>query len=115
DRNGAMWLNCGDTIWEQGIVSPPGASVSYRIPSGTQAFRCCLSVPTQLSSKAAIRFVVLADGKEVYKSAVMTSHDKPQSIRVPLDQARSLTLRVETEKELELPMIGVWGNPLVLR
>lgn len=114
DRGGAFWLSPGGTLTEQGVVAPAGAVLTYRLPAGCRLFSALIGVPDRLPERAAVRFVLIADGKEIFRSPVLTSRQPPLPISVRLETPGTLTLRVENAQETPLSAFGLWANPFLV-
>jgi hypothetical protein len=117
DVTSSFWLSAGASgaRFEQGLIAPSGSSVTYKIDPKVKKFTCRVSVPDRLSDKAAVRFIVEADGKELARSEPATSRSVPQQMTVALADAKSLTLRVEAAGKNDLPSFGLWAIPMLMR
>ena len=64
---------------------------------------------------AAVRFVVTADGKELYRSKPMTSLDAPIGASIKLADVKSLTLKVESTAGEAFTTPGTWGDASLVK
>ena len=67
------------------------------------------------TGEGSIHFVVLADGKELYKSLPMNSDDAPVKISVPIRGYSGVTLRAYGDEKNGYLKSAVWGNPLFIK
>lgn len=104
-------MNLAGTLFAKGITVAAGASATWNLAGKyrTLTFKC--GVPKGVLATAPVRFIVLADGKEVYKSRPRTSLDQPLSASASIKDAKTITLKVEpTAGELQTTP-GLWGDP----
>jgi hypothetical protein len=99
----------------RGICIGAGASVSYALEGKYRTFSARAGVPAAMTPLAQVRFVVLADGKEVYRSGEQTSVADATAVVVSVNGVKMLTLRVEGAQGGDLGAIGVWGDPSLIR
>jgi hypothetical protein len=99
----------------RGLTLPAGASASWDVAGAyrTLTFKC--GVPAGVLATAPVRFVVLADGKEVYRSKPRTSLDQPLTASVPLKDVKTLTLKTESTSPDPLPTPGLWQDPSLVK
>jgi hypothetical protein len=70
----------------------------------------------ELADRGAISFAVLADGKEIWRSAVLRAGDVAvKAGPLPLAGAKTLTLLTDYGEGEDVADRGVWGNALLLR
>jgi hypothetical protein len=72
-------------------------------------------VPLQLVPMQRLQFVVLTDGKEVFRSPPRSSVDDPTAIGVNLIGVKTLTFRVEGPDPLAPGAAGLWADPILVR
>jgi hypothetical protein len=100
---------------QRGIAQRPGTTLSWQIDGSAQSFIVTVGVPATLLPVGTVRFIVLADGREVARSNPMSSVDDPQSLAADVSNAKVLLLRVEASPAapgLSPGLEGLWGNPL---
>jgi hypothetical protein len=108
-------MTLGGHACERGVVSRAGASIHFDLDGKSKFFLCRAGVPEGMLPTTAIRFVVLLDGKEAYRSPLQTSLDDPASVSLNVAGAKTLVLRIETAGNVSLPALGVWGDPVTVR
>jgi hypothetical protein len=103
-------MNLAGVPCERGLTVAAGSSATWDLAGGyrTLTFKC--GVPKGVLPTAPVRFIVLADGKELYKSPPRTSQDEPLAASVSVKDAKSLTLKVESTLSPPLLMPGLWGD-----
>lgn len=99
----------------RGIGMPAGASATFDLPPGCRAFVCRAGVPAGVVPAAKVRFVVLLDGREAFRSAERTSTDDALEISLPTRGIRRLTLKVESADEADTGASGLWGDASLLK
>jgi hypothetical protein len=99
---------------EHAIALAPGASATWNLAGGYRTFSFVAGVPRGASHTARLRFTLLADGKEVFKSPPQTSLDTPRVTAVNVKRVQSLTLKVESlDKAATTP--GLFANPFLIK
>lgn len=68
--------------WQRAITLSGGAAVSYALAGRYALFTCRAAVPASVPPLARARFVVLVDGRELYRSPEQTSIDDPLALSV---------------------------------
>lgn len=111
----ASWMSVNGTLAERGLVAPATSSVTYTLPRGATAFAARVGVPDRMPAKAAVRFIVLVDGKERYKSPNRSAKDDPVFIHVDVKNAGTVTLKTENAGSGDIPAWGLWGDAVVIR
>ena len=108
-------MNLGGVPCERGLTLAAGASATWNLAGAyrTLTFKC--GVPRGVLPTAPVRFIVLADGKELYKSPPRTSQDEPLAASVSVSDAKSLTLKVESTLSPALPTPGLWGDVALVK
>jgi hypothetical protein len=95
---------------ERPLALTAGAAASWELAGKYRLFTFRAGVPTGILPTAAVRFIVLADGKELYRSPPRTSSDEPITSSVPLSGAHTLTLKIESTTTPALPTPAVWAD-----
>jgi hypothetical protein len=97
------------------ICMAAGGSASWKLDGSYRTFICQAGVACDLAPLVKVRFVVLTDGREVYRSPEKTSVDDPAFITVALSGVHELTLRVQSDVTSDLGAFGLWGDPSMLK
>lgn len=85
-----------------------GVRLVYELDAKQRGFSARVGVPEGVAGGSRLRFVVVGDGKELYKSEAMTAMDLPASVTVPLAGIKRLELRVLSEGKMRGVAAGVW-------
>jgi len=98
------------TLCEKGLTQTAGSSATWDLAGKyrTLTFKC--GVPQNILPTAPVRFIVLADGKEVYKSHPRTSQDEPQAASLNIKDIKTLTLKIESTTSDPIPTPGLWAD-----
>jgi len=79
-------------------------------------FRSAVGIDTRMGRRGSVNFIVLGDGRELYRSPVVRGSDgKPREVRVPVAGVRKLKLKVTDAGDLDLGDVANWGSARVLR
>lgn len=100
---------------DRGISLSAGSSVTYDLDGQYKSLLCLAGVPSNALPYAAAIFVVEADGKELFRSSPRTSLADPLPITIDTQRLKNITFRVEPEKGSEVPIVGLWGDPLLVK
>jgi hypothetical protein len=108
-------MNLAGTPCSKGITLAAGASATWNLAGKyrTLSFKC--GVPQGVLATAPVRFIALADGKEIYKSRPRTSLDQPLAASVSIKDAKTITLRVESTAGDLLTTPGLWADPGLIK
>ena len=92
-------LNPGGKPYEHGIGTHANSAVRFHTHEPVRAFEAVIGVDVNSNNSGnvgSVVFVVEADGKELFRSAVLRGSDGPQQIRVDIDPPTSdIVLKVE--------------------
>jgi hypothetical protein len=96
-----------------------GAQVTYPLNGGQppRLFTSRAGVPAAVLPTVAVRFIVLLDGREAWRSGARTSLDEPLDVSVKIgDAKKTLTLTVETTgpRGAAVGAIGAWCDPALV-
>jgi hypothetical protein len=97
-----------------GIGVASRSRISWKIPSGFEAFRAQFAVDGNLPYANAIVRVKL-DNKTAYELTDVTASTDPQLVIVPLKNASTLTLEVDYGKTLDVQDRINWIEPALLK
>ncbi|MBV8780837.1 MAG: NPCBM/NEW2 domain-containing protein, partial [Phycisphaerae bacterium] len=108
---GGLPMSLFDMKVSRGIGQSPGAAISWHLDGKFRSFIAHAGVPLTVLPGTSTQFVVIADGKEVFRSRPLTSIDDPVPVSVKLNGVRMLTLRVESSPTSHA-VPGIWADPL---
>ncbi|MCX4908935.1 glycoside hydrolase family 2 TIM barrel-domain containing protein [Streptomyces sp. NBC_00878] len=87
-------LTIGGTSYDKGIGVHADSVVTVYLGGACSAFTAEIGLDDEVGDGGSTAFEVLADGKKVYGSEVLTGKDAAVSVRAPVAGAERLTLRV---------------------
>lgn len=112
----------GDDISIAGVRYPWGIGVhanselTFVLGGRYQEFRSDVGIATRMGAKGSVEFLVLGDGRELFKSPVVKGSDaSPVSVRVPLAGVQRLTLKVTDGGDLDMGDVANWGSVRAIR
>jgi hypothetical protein len=94
----------------RGISQTSGTALTFSLPEPRRALIARAGIPLDLPPYAKVQFVVVADGREAYRSPFVTSVDDAVFVNVPLAGVKQITLKVESNLRGDLGAIGLWGD-----
>jgi hypothetical protein len=97
------------------VFQRSGSSASFDLPVNARTFVAEIGPPPGSLPVAGLRFMLLVDGRQVARSELLTSLDPPQQLAASVHGARRLTLVIESQPSLELPLFGAWIDPAIVR
>jgi hypothetical protein len=115
--DGGTTLQINGINYSYGLFAHAPSEIEYSLNRNFTSFSASIYLdghPT-CGGNGTAAFVVLLDGREVYRSPELTyNHSQmPVSITIPVDNANLLTLRTETLGS-NLCDWTVWGDPYLL-
>ena len=100
---------------EPAILLAGGSAISFELDGQYKRLLCSAGVPSELLPTSAVRFVVLSDGKEIWRSGSVTSIDDPLSVALNVSGAKSLMLRVDPATAGVPAAPGVFTAPVLVK
>ena len=97
-----------------GIGTTTGTAITYRLEKKYRLFACRAGIPAAMLPASRVRFIVMLDGKEAYRSAERTSVDDALNIVVPVGGVDMMTIKVETGGK-DAPGPAIWADPVLLK
>jgi hypothetical protein len=97
------------------ITLPAGASATWALNGRYRTFTATCAVPAGVLPTVPVRFVVLADGKELFRSPPRTSLDSPVGVAATVNGAETLILRVESTAPGPFPVPGTWIDAALIK
>jgi endo-alpha-N-acetylgalactosaminidase len=85
-------LRLGDTVYLRGLGTHAPSRVEYEIPPGYANFVAVVGIDAGSRGAGSAVAKVLLDGEEAFESAELTAESAPLEVRVPLGEARRITL-----------------------
>jgi regulation of enolase protein 1 (concanavalin A-like superfamily) len=100
---------------EHGFALTAGSAATWNLAGKYRTFTFKCGVPPGVLPTAPNRFIVLADGKELYKSRPQTGLDEPLSASLSTKGITTLTLKVESTTANPFPTPGLWADPALVK
>jgi hypothetical protein len=97
---------------DRALTLASGAELTYTLDGRYRSLIATLGVPTGLLPYAPARFILVADGQEIFRSPPLTSIDDPLRIAVSLVGKSKLTLHLESTSPHGQ---GLLADPLLVR
>lgn len=95
---------------EKGLGAHAKSTVSYYTGGGCPAFTATVGVDDEIADYGSVVFVVLADGKELYRSPVQTGTSSPVEASAALGGAQYVDLVVEDAGNGNAGDHADWGS-----
>ncbi|MCX7800820.1 MAG: NPCBM/NEW2 domain-containing protein, partial [Fimbriimonadales bacterium] len=87
-------LSIGGAKFGTGVGTHANSTLTVVVSGKAERFRAKVGVDDEVGDRGSVEFLVLADGKPVWRSGVMRGGQPAQSCDVPLQGARTVELRV---------------------
>jgi hypothetical protein len=87
-------MTLGGRVFHRGLGAHAASRIRFALPTGYATFAATLGKDQEVVGGSVV-FVVLLDGREVFRSGVFRNDTPPREISVPLGAAKELTLKVE--------------------
>lgn len=93
-------LSVGGRHFEKGIGMPTNSEIEYELNGTYDKFTALVGIDDEHNNKdAVVNFVVIGDGKELWRSGGLKKSDDAKSVKVEVKNVRRLMLRVSREGE----------------
>jgi hypothetical protein len=89
---GPIMLN--NVAYQQGIGEFTGTVYVIALNGNYSTFKATIGVDSLIGQQGSVSFYVVADGRGIYQSSVMTASSPAQSISLNVKYVKSLTLRI---------------------
>jgi hypothetical protein len=108
-----MWME-GQPV-DHGLSEASGTALTYDLGGSYRTFYCRVGLADGSPGGARLRFLVLADGTEVFRSPDRAAGEGAVDVAVDVAGAKKLTLRVEPAGMPDARLHAVWKNPVLIR
>ncbi|MCH8251368.1 MAG: NPCBM/NEW2 domain-containing protein [Planctomycetes bacterium] len=96
DRSvGGGAIRLGKKAYVRGVGTHAPSKIEYAIPEGYDTFEAVVGVSRSTNGEGSIVAAVDLDDKQVFVTKTLTGTSDPAIVRIPLDGATKLTLRVD--------------------
>ncbi|WP_406456678.1 NPCBM/NEW2 domain-containing protein [Streptomyces sp. NBC_00876] len=93
DSGDGNLLQIAGTRFYKGLGTHASSSVSVRLDGGYKRFTTQVGVDDEVTGKGTVAFEVIADGKVMATTPLMTVGDRPATIGIDVTAVQDLTLR----------------------
>ena len=111
-------LSIAGTIYESGIGTRPNIEIEYDLKGLFETFSAMVGIDdATINQGASVEFIVVGDGKELWRSDPMKKSDAAKSLKIDVTGIRHLVLRV-TSGEGQGPQARIlvnWVNASLTR
>jgi hypothetical protein len=117
DRNvSGGFLTLRGVEYAKGLGVHSRSSVAYRVDGKFRWFHAVLGIDDETEGKGSVVFEVLADGKRIYKSDVLTGSNPPVALeRLDIAGTKLLTLRVDYATLGDIQDHANWCDAVLIR
>jgi hypothetical protein len=98
---------------DRAIAVRPGVQLTYELNSRYKTLLITPAIPTPIAPAAQLRFIIRADGKELFHTPPLTSVDDPPTIVLNISAVRQLSLKVESNTPIGAS--ALWADPLLVK
>lgn len=102
-------------FYNHGIGSHANSTISYGLGKRFSRFTTDFGIDTEGGDKNKAIFIILGDGRELFKSKPKGKHDVPESISISIKGVDKLTLIVQKNGESNNGLHTDWLNPVLIR
>jgi hypothetical protein len=87
-------LSLRGTRYGRGLGTHARSEIPIDLLDGASALRAVVGIDDETKGNGTVEFIVVGDGKELWKSAILTGNSEPVDVNVPLAGIRQLRLVV---------------------
>lgn len=102
-------------FYREGIGGHANSTISYGIGGRFSTFKSDYGLDTEAGDQAKALFVVLGDGREIYRSKIRGKYDPPESISVDIKNVQIFTLKIEAVGGSNSGAHADWLKPELIR
>ena len=102
-------------IYRKGVGVHSGSKITYYLGQKYQKFYCDIGIDDEVGDRGNVAFVVLGDGKELYRSKNVTGADQIIRLAISIMAVNRLVLLVEFGDEFHIGDHANWGGARVVR
>jgi hypothetical protein len=100
--------------FDKGLGVHARSRLTFEVEDGFDQFAAVIGIDAETQGRGDCEFVVLADGREVYRQRVR-GDDAPRDVNLDIAGVKRLTLLVEAGEELDLADHADWGDARLLK
>ncbi|MBN1975205.1 MAG: NPCBM/NEW2 domain-containing protein [Sedimentisphaerales bacterium] len=88
-------VRIGEKDYQDGILSSPGSDITYKIKGIFDSFSAMAGIGDDSGSDNGIEFIILGDGKEIWRSKSLKKADGLKDVKVDITGVQTLVLRID--------------------
>lgn len=108
-------MRIGGEVYDRGIGVHSATALTYRLEEPFQQFAALVGIDDAVGSRGSVVFRVLADGRELFNSGVVTGRDEAKPVLVDLKGAKTLQLAVDFGEELDVGDQANWASARLIK
>lgn len=106
-------LSLGDKHYEHGLSSFAGSEIEYDLNGLFDTFSALAGLDASAGENSSAEFIVLGDGKELWRSGVLKKSDEPKPVQISITGVHKLLLRTTGAGERFRRAQTDWAEPTV--
>jgi hypothetical protein len=110
-------LDIGGYIYGSGIGVHASSKLTYRLDGRFKTFLADVAIDGRMEKEGSVVFVVSGDGRELYRSPLVTGRTSGGglAVQVSVEGVKELTLTAEPTDDLDQADVANWGAARLLR
>jgi hypothetical protein len=112
--NDALLLKVGGQAYAKGLYAHANSRYAYALDANWKSFTASVGLRDGAGAEPSARFIVLGDGKELYRSPAIREGVK-QDVYVDVTGVRQLELITESTEQTNRACWALWVEPLLRR
>ena len=102
-------------FYNQGIGAHANSIISYALRGKFSKIVTDFGIDIEGSDQNKARFIIIGDGRELYKSKPKGKYDLPESVTINIKEINKLSLIILKEGESNNGLHADWLNPILIR
>ena len=109
-------LSVAGNTYSWGLGVHANSVLTFEVGGNWSKFESVIGIDDQMGATGSVVFMVLGDGKQLYKSPVIRGGVTPATvINVPIKGVKMLTLSVDATEDLDLGDVANWAGARLVR
>ncbi|MBN2183332.1 MAG: NPCBM/NEW2 domain-containing protein [Sedimentisphaerales bacterium] len=96
---GNQTISVGEKTYRNAILTNPGMEITYDVKGLYDSFSAMVGIGDDSSSDNGVEFIVMGDGKELWRSASLLKADGLKAVNIEITGVKSLVLRAESQTD----------------
>ena len=116
-RGGLYWNRLSNNyfFYNKGIGAHANSEINYSIKGKFSTFETDFGIDTEGSEANKAYFIILGDGRELYRSKPMGKFDLPGTVKVKIVNVNTLTLKIIKAQESIVGLHADWLSPTLTK